>query len=115
MPPVVPFAGLRYAAAAAELERLLSPPYDVISPEEQLQLLNASEHNVIRLELPPDEPNRPASRYANAAHWLEEWRNAGVLRPDERAAYYLSETEYSYANATVRRRDLLAAVAVEPW
>jgi uncharacterized protein (DUF1015 family) len=115
MPPVLPFAGLRYTAPATELERLVSPPYDVISPEEQDQLLAASEHNVIRLELPPDEPERPGSRYTLAAADLTRWRDTGVLRRDGRAAYYLSETEYSYANATVRRRDLLAAVAVEPW
>jgi uncharacterized protein (DUF1015 family) len=115
MPPVLPFSGLRYAAQPAELEQLVSPPYDVISPEEQAQLLAASEHNVVRLELPPDEPERPGSRYAVAARYLQQWRGEGVLQPDARAAYYLSETEYSYANATVRRRDLLAAVAVEPW
>jgi uncharacterized protein (DUF1015 family) len=115
MPPVLPFSGLRYAARPAELEQLVSPPYDVISSEEQAQLLAASEHNVVRLELPPDEPARPGSRYAAAARFLRQWRGEGVLQPDTRAAYYLSETEYPYANATVRRRDLLAAVAVEPW
>ena len=115
MPPVLPFSGLRYAAQPAELEQLVSPPYDVISPEEQAQLLAASEHNVVRLELPPDEPEHPGSRYAVAARYLQQWRGEGVLQPDARAAYYLSETEYPYANATVRRRDLLAAVAVEPW
>ncbi|MBV9895429.1 MAG: DUF1015 domain-containing protein [Chloroflexi bacterium] len=115
MPPVLPFAGLRYAAPAAKLELLVSPPYDVISPEEQQQLLAASEHNVVRLELPVDEPGHAGSRYTAAAGCLQRWRDAGVLRPDPRASYYLSETEYSYANVTVRRRDLLAEVAVEPW
>jgi uncharacterized protein (DUF1015 family) len=115
MPPVLPFAGLRYTAQSAEFERLVSPPYDVISPEEQRQLLAASEHNVVRLELPADDPARPGSRYAAAARDLRQWRGEGVLRPDARVAYYLSETEYPYANTTARRRDLLAAVGVEPW
>jgi uncharacterized protein (DUF1015 family) len=115
MPPVLPFAGLRYAAQPADFERLVSPPYDVIGPEEQAQLLAASEHNAVRLELPPDEPDQRGSRYRVAARTLDQWRQQGVLQSDARAAYYLSETEYSYANATVRRRDLLAAVAVEPW
>jgi uncharacterized protein (DUF1015 family) len=115
MPPVLPFAGVRYAAPSAELERLVSPPFDVISPDEQTQLLAASDHNVVRLELPPDEPERPGSRYALAGRTLTDWREHGVLRSESRAAYYLSETEYTYANTTVRRRDLLAAVGVEPW
>lgn len=115
MPPVDPFAGLRYSAPPTQLERLVSPPYDVIGSEEQAELLAASEHNVVRLELPPDAPDQPGSRYKLAADRLAEWRSARLLEPEPRAAYYLSETEYTYANATVRRRDLLAAVGVEPW
>ena len=115
MPPVLPFAGLRYAASGSELEQLVCPPYDVISPDEQVQLLSASPHNAINLELPPDEEGKPGSRYALAAQRLEDWRRTGVLRRDRRPAYYLSETEYAHAGQTVRRRDVLAAVAVELW
>jgi uncharacterized protein (DUF1015 family) len=115
MPPVLPFAGLRFAASAADLPRLICPPYDVISPNEQAELLALSPHNAVRVELPPDEAGNPGSRYAGAARCLEEWRRTGALHADARPFYYLSETEYSFANATNRRRDLLAAVAVEPW
>jgi uncharacterized protein (DUF1015 family) len=115
MPPVLPFAGLRFTAPAAELPRLVCPPYDVISPDEHTQLLRASPHNAVRLELPADAPGQPGSRYASAARDLASWRNAGLLQQDQAPAFYLSETTYTYANAELRRRDLLAAVAVEPW
>ena len=52
----------------------MCPPYDVISPEEQAQLLRASAHNAVRLELPADEPAEPGSRYASAARTLADWR-----------------------------------------
>ncbi len=117
MPPVSPFAGLRYAAADAELERLVSPPYDVISPDEQAQLKSLSPHNAVHLELPSDEPGQPGSRYQLAGRRLAEWRREGVLCADAKPAYYLSETEFAYAGERVlqKRRDLLAAVGVEPW
>jgi uncharacterized protein (DUF1015 family) len=115
MPAVLPFTGLRYTAQPTELDRLLSPPYDVVGAEEQAQLLAASPHNVIRLELPADEPGQPGSRYALAARNLHDWRNEGVLRLDAQPAFYLSETTYPFENGAARRRDLLAAVAVEPW
>ncbi|MBV9580229.1 MAG: DUF1015 domain-containing protein [Chloroflexi bacterium] len=115
MPAVLPFSGLRFAAPATELEKLVCPPYDVISADEQLQLLKTSPHNAVRLELPLDEPNRPGSRYQAAADCLTSWRQDGVLRSDVRPAYYLSETVYMHAGTELRRRDLLAAVAVEPW
>ncbi len=117
MPRVSPFAGLRYAAPDAELERLLSPPYDVISPDEQAQLKSLSPHNAVHLELPSDEPGQPGSRYQLAGRRLAEWRREGVLCADATPAYYLSETEFAYAGERVfkKRRDLLAAVGVEPW
>jgi uncharacterized protein (DUF1015 family) len=94
---------------------LLCPPYDVISPDEQAQLLDASPYNAVRLELPPDEPDRPGSRYRAAAGHLAGWRSEGVLQSEARPAYYLAETTFAYAGTELRRRDLLAAVAVEPW
>jgi uncharacterized protein (DUF1015 family) len=115
MPPVSPFAGLRFAAPPIELDRLLCPPYDIITPEEQAQLLQASPHNAVHLELPPDEPGQPGSRYQSAAQHLNNWRDEGVLRPEPRPTYYLSETLFTHAATELRRRDLLAAVAVEPW
>jgi len=115
VPRVLPFKGLRYTAPAPTLERLLSPPYDVISPDEQAQLRELSPHNAVYVELPMDAPGEPGSRQRLAAERLAEWRGAGVLRPDPRPAYYLSETQFTHAGETLRRRDLLAALVAEPW
>ena len=115
MPRVLPFAGLRYAAPPHELELLVSPPYDVISPEEQAQLQALSPHNASYVELPVDAGGRPGSRYRLAAERLAAWRREGVLKPDPRPAYYLSETQFSHAGQTLQRRDVLAALGVEPW
>jgi uncharacterized protein (DUF1015 family) len=115
MPRVLPFSGLRYAARAADLARLISPPYDVISPDEQAQLQASSPHNAIQIELPADRPGEPGSRYRSAAEHLSAWRSAGVISAEPRPAYYLSETTFSYDGKSVCRRDLLAALGVEPW
>jgi uncharacterized protein (DUF1015 family) len=115
VPTVLPFAGLRYVASPGELEALLSPPYDVIEPAEQAQLQARSPHNASHLELPSDAPGQPGSRYRLAAGHLATWRHQRVLAPDPRPAYYLSETEFVYAGQTFQRRDVLAALGVEPW
>src|SRR5438270_98123 len=104
MPNVEPFAGLRFTADAGELERLVSPPYDVISAEEQAQLLAASPYNATYLELPADAPGQPGSRYRMAAEHLRDWRQSGVLRAEPRPAYYLSETEFTTGGQTLKRR-----------
>ena len=111
----MPFRGVRFAAQSSELERLVSPPYDVISPDEQAQLRELSKHNAVYVELPLDSPGEPGSRHRLAAERLAEWRRDEVLRPDPRPAYYLSETQFTHAGETLRRRDLLAALIVEPW
>jgi uncharacterized protein (DUF1015 family) len=115
VPRVEPFTGLRYTAPSSELERLVSPPYDVISAEEQLQLRTLSPHNASYVELPSDEGGPPGSRYHLAAERLATWRRDGVLKPDPRPAYYLSETQFSHAGQPLVRRDVLAALEVEPW
>jgi uncharacterized protein (DUF1015 family) len=115
VPRVLPFSGLRYAAPADELERLVSPPYDVISVEDQLALRALSTHNAIYVELPLDEDGRPGSRYAVAAERLAAWREQGLVAPDARPAFYLSETRYEHAGQSRTRRDVFALVGVEPW
>ena len=115
MPRVLPFPGLRYAAPSADLDRLICPPYDVISPEEQARLESLSPHNAVRLELPADVEGESGSRYQRAAMTLAAWREARVLRTDAQPSFYLSETGFTYAGESLRRRDLLAAIGVEPW
>jgi uncharacterized protein (DUF1015 family) len=115
VPRVLPFRGLRFAAPSSELDRLVSPPYDVISPDEQARLRELSPHNAVYVELPLDAPGEPGSRHQLAAQQLAEWRRAGVVQPDPRPAYYLSETRFAHGGETLRRRDLLAALVTEPW
>jgi len=116
VPRVRPFAALRYApGVATDLAALICPPYDVISDEEQAQLLAQSPYNAVALELPSDAPAEPGSRYALAAERLAQWRRDNVLLADQRLAYYLSSTTFSHAGQTLERKDLIATIEVEQW
>ncbi|GAC1314012.1 MAG: DUF1015 domain-containing protein [Chloroflexota bacterium] len=115
MPNVLPLAGLRYAAPAADLPRLISPPYDVISPREADELRALASHNVVHLELPADDDRQAGSKYTTAAARARQWRTDGTLRRDARPAYYLSETAFEYSGRGERRRDVLATLGVDPW
>ncbi|HET6318415.1 MAG TPA: DUF1015 domain-containing protein [Chloroflexota bacterium] len=116
MPRVLPFAALRYASTAAEdVAAVICPPYDIISADEQARLYAQSPYNAVALELPQDEPEQAGSRYTRAAQTLKAWQREGVLRRDARPAYYLSSTRFSHGGQEYERRDLIAAIAVEPW
>jgi uncharacterized protein (DUF1015 family) len=62
---VKPFRALRYAEPS---ERVVAPPYDVISPEQRERYLALDPHNVVHLTLPDSEEE--AGR--TIARWLEE-------------------------------------------
>jgi uncharacterized protein (DUF1015 family) len=97
---------------------IISPPYDVISPDRQRQLLARDPRNVVRLDLPPDEPgDEPDARYRRAARTLAEWRSDGTLAKDPRPSLYLYEQTYRVPGSTRQRtqRGFFARVRLEPF
>ena len=49
MATVRPFQGIRYDPQRVDLARVVAPPYDVISPRDQLRYYQEDPHNVVRL------------------------------------------------------------------
>lgn len=115
MADVRPLPGIRYAAGS-DLAELVTPPYDVISPEAQARYYARDPHNIIRLELGCEEPGDDdlSNKYTRAAQTFAEWRLHGVMRQDE-PALYLYEQRFTLAGATHRKVSLLARVRLEPW
>lgn len=106
-----PFRALRYAGSdRSGLSRLLSPPYDVIDEDERRGLEGADPHNVVRLILPRDAGGSPNGAYRTAAELLRQWREHGVLRPDDTPALYV----YEMAEGAARTRGLVGAVGLTP-
>ncbi|HAZ31962.1 MAG TPA: hypothetical protein DCY61_04640, partial [Dehalococcoidia bacterium] len=51
MADVRPFHGIRYnTGMIGDLSSVITPPYDVITPEQQASYYRKSPHNIIRLE-----------------------------------------------------------------
>ena len=87
MPDFFPFSGVRYRpdAAAARLEDLTAPPYDVIDAEAWARLEAAHPMNAVHLILPRDQ--EPGDRYQRAARRLRDWQEQGVLEADPPRLY----------------------------
>jgi uncharacterized protein (DUF1015 family) len=111
------FRGWRYAVEDTDISHLVSPPYDVISPEHREYLSSLDSHNVVELELPEGDtdPSALQNRYANAAEMWREWRTSGVLAEDDSPAIYLLEQRYELDGRQVRRRAFLCELAIEPF
>ena len=115
MADVRPLPGLRYTATA-DLAALVTPPYDVISPEAQAAYYARHPDNIIRLELGREEPdgNELNDRYTRAAVTFADWRLRGILAQDA-PAFYLYEQRFTAGDTTHARTSLLARVRLEPW
>ena len=113
MPGVRPFRALRYnPSLVGDLSRVIAPPYDVIGPQEQDWLYQASPHNVIRLILGKTSPEDTAqeNRYSRAKYDFTAWRDQRVLEQDEELALYL--IEQSFAEPDGARRARLGFIAL---
>jgi uncharacterized protein (DUF1015 family) len=117
MAEIRPFRGLRYdLAQVGALADVVAPPYDVIGPELQSSLYDASPYNAIRLELNREEPgDRAGGRYERAAGFLKDWRKRGILREDDQAALYVYHQTYEVEGRSYTRRGFLARVRLEPF
>jgi uncharacterized protein (DUF1015 family) len=114
-----PFRALRYdPATAGPLEDLVSPPYDVIGPDEVRKLLDRDPRNVVRLDFPIGEPgDEPDERYRRAARLISTWRSDGTLHRDPRPALYAYEQAYTIPGTAEERvrRGVFARVGLEAF
>src|SRR5262249_23020335 len=85
MPEIALFKGILYDPQKVRLDKVIAPPYDVISDEERKQLEALDPHNCVRLILPQGEGD---ARYPAAAGLLQSWLDEGVLKRDWRPAIY---------------------------
>jgi len=113
---VQPFHGLRYNIERIDdLSAVICPPYDVISPEEQLLYHRNSPYNVIRLEYGEERPadSSEDNKYTRAATTMAGWLREGILTREEGPAFYLVEHRFPYQDAVRSRFSLIARVRLE--
>ncbi|MHB9038647.1 MAG: DUF1015 domain-containing protein [Armatimonadota bacterium] len=97
MAEIAPFRGIRYnKTAVGDLDKVTSPPYDVISPEEKQRYLELHPNNFVRLILgdESDAETDSDNRFTRAKTYLDEWINSGVLARDEEPSVYIYKQEF---------------------
>jgi uncharacterized protein (DUF1015 family) len=106
---LAPFRATRFSSPSEELGLQLSPPYDVIAPDDRAQLVKGSENNVVRLILPDDSEATlgDGDRYIGAKSLLDSWVSEGVLSVDLEPALFVYEMRTPDGEVT---RGLLGAI-----
>lgn len=111
MPQIIPFQGFLYNQGKVNLQDVVAPPYDVISPEQQEKLYARSPFNVVRLILGKEE-----DRYTSAARHLEEWtRNSVLVRDPEPSIYFIAQTFTGKDGKSYTRRGLVVLCRLEEF
>ena len=116
---IAPLKGLLYNQELIEdMGAVITPPFDVISPEEQEMYHRSHPYNIIRLILGQNEPGDGEKNnwYSRAAETLEVWQREGVLIRDGRPAFYDYEIEYMEPpNFTRTRQGFICLVRLEDF
>jgi uncharacterized protein (DUF1015 family) len=109
MAEVLPLRALHYDRAA--VADVVSPPYDVIDPQQRERLKARSPHNVVEIDLPVgDDP------YGHAAEVFARWRSEGVLTRDEEPAFWVLTQDYTGPDGRpYTRTGFFARIRVEDY
>ena len=116
MPIVAPFRGVRYnAEQVKDLAKVVTPPYDVISPQQQRGYYSRHKFNFIRIvygrQYPTDNKNQ--NRYSRARHAMDKWIRAGVLISDSELSVYPYLQEYHLNGRQYKRWGVIALVRLD--
>ncbi len=105
MAQVYPFRAFRYDPARVPFDRVLTQPYDKISPAMQEKYYAADPHNLIAVEkgraYPADSPQNNV--YTRAAAALEDWIRNKIVVQDSAPSFYVYTQEYAVPGKEERR------------
>lgn len=116
---VVPFQGLRYnLEKVGDITDVIAPPYDVIKPEERIELETRHTENIIRLILsqPQDDDTDKNNQYTRAAELMQQWMSDNTLVRDPTPRYYIYDQSFTAPDGKhYTRRAIIALVKLEPF
>jgi len=115
---VAPFKGLTYNyPKKGDLSRLVAPPYDVISEEEQDRFYQQDPHNVIRLILGKKRTGDSDwdNVYTRAADYFQRWQSDHILIRSKDPCLYVTAMTYTPGNGEPERTrwGIIALVRIE--
>ena len=98
-----------------DFTKVVCPPYDVISREEQLRYHNLHPHNFIHVLLGLDKArdNSYDNKYTRAKKTFEEWVKKGILEEDAKPCLYFYKQEYVVRGEKHSRMGFIALMRLQ--
>jgi len=113
---IKPFKGIRYNKNI-DLDKVTSPPYDVISPEEKERFLKLHPNNFVRLILGEelDTDTDTDNRFTRAEAYIDEWLASGVLVGDTLPSIYAYRQQFDMNGRACTVSGLTVAVKLHDY
>ena len=91
MAKIYPFRSLRYALDRVPIEKVVTQPYDKISPKMQERYYSLHPNNIVRIICGTSSPDdSPANNvYTRAAGYLKRWRETSILQQLPEPAFFI--------------------------
>ena len=116
---VAPFRGIHYdTKKIGDLSKVVTQPYDVISPEEQKALHQRHPRNIVWVDFGLDQAGDgpKENKYTRAASHYRQWLSEGTLVQDSRPAFYYYEQEFTIpGKGTFVRKGYLGALRLSAF
>jgi uncharacterized protein (DUF1015 family) len=107
-----PFRAYRYNSNKInDFSKVVSPPYDVISEEQQEFFHHVSPHNFTHIDL--SVPGDLGDPYKNAARIFHEWLKQDVLVQDEQPSVYFYKQEFKVMGQKYTRTGFIGLLELQ--
>jgi len=116
MTRIKPFQGILYNQKnVADLSKVMCPPYDIISMQDQEKFYNTDPYNFIRVVLGKEKPRdgNKDNKYTRAKQYFDDWLNSNILEKDKTPCFYFYLHEYIYKGRKKKRLGFVGLMKLE--
>ncbi len=115
---VVPFKAFRYEKSkVGDISKVVTPPYDIIKGKKVDELQALSEYSVswIIKNKPQDGDTTDNNQYTRARDFLEKWVEDGVLKHEDKEAFYVYGQNFRINNQDLFRFGFIGLIRLEEF
>lgn len=117
MAEIRPFKGMHFDPSKVDVQKVVTQPWDVITPEMQQGYYDADPYNIVRIirgkEMPGD--NEKENKFTRAGRYFREWLTEGIFLREGVDAIYLYTQKFRQGDSEFVRRGIVAAVKLEDY
>ena len=116
MPNIKPFKAVYYnSAKVKDFAKVVSPPYDVISAEEQDYLHALSPYNFTHIDFGKDKPDsdKADNKYTRAKTIYSDWLDKNILLKDDKPCIYFYKQDYKIMGERHSRTGFVSLLELE--